>query len=87
MACEPSTEAATAFTTYDDGGVPYENSIASDEDLDKLDWGRFPSFGPHSEEEAIVRARQAEKDLKDPSKWTSSKDFNLQLYEEFPWLR
>ncbi len=29
----------------------------------------------------------AERDLKDPSKWTSSEEFTKQLYEEFPWLR
>ena len=46
-----------------------DEDIAFDEDLDKLDWDRFPSFGPFSEEEAIARIEKAEKDLSDPSKW------------------
>lgn len=55
--------------------------------IDDLVWDKFPSLGPFSEEEAIARIEQAEKDLKDPSKWVSSEDFDRQLYEEFPWLR
>ena len=55
--------------------------------IDDLDWDKFPSLGPFSEEEAIARIEQAEKDLKDPSKWVSSEDFDRQLYEGFPWLR
>ena len=34
-----------------------------------------------------VTIEKAERDLKDPSKWTSSEEFTKQLYEEFPWLR
>ena len=64
-----------------------DNDIASDEELDKLDWNRFPSFGPFSEEEAKARIEEAEKDLGDPSMWISSEEMNRQLYEEFPWLK
>lgn len=64
-----------------------DDDIAADEDLDKLDWDRFPSFGPFSEEEAIARIEEAEKDLSDPSKWITSEQMWQQLYEEFPWLK
>lgn len=64
-----------------------DDEIASDEDLDKLDWDRFPSFGSFSEEEAIARIEEAEKDLSDPSKWITSEQMWQQLYEEFPWLK
>jgi len=64
-----------------------DDDIAADEELDKLDWDRFPSFGPFSEEEAIARIEEAEKDLSDPSKWITSEQMWQQLYEEFPWLK
>ena len=87
MACEPAAGAVAAFTTYDGGDVSYDDDVASDEDLDKLDWDRFPSLGPFSEEEAIARIEEAEKDLDDPSKWVSAEEFDRQLCAEFPWLR
>ena len=87
MVSEPAAGAVTAFTTYDGGDVSCDDDVASDEDLDKLDWDRFPSFGPFSEEEAIARIEEAEKDLDDPSKWVSAEEFDRQLYAEFPWLR
>ena len=61
-----------------------DDDIASDEELDKLDWNRFPSFGPFSEEEVKARIEEAEKDQGDPSMWISSEEMNRQLYEEFP---
>ena len=64
-----------------------DDDIASDEELDKLDWNRFPSFGPFSEEEVKARIEEAEKDQGDPSMWISSEEMNRQLYEEFPWLK
>ena len=87
MVSESAVGAVAAFTTYDGGDVSYDDDVASDEDLDKLDWDRFPSFGPFSEEEAIARIEEAEKDLDDPSKWVSAEEFDRQLYAEFPWLR
>ncbi len=64
-----------------------DDDIASDDELDDIDWDRLPSLGPFSEEEAISRIEQAEKDLSDPSMWISSEEMNRQLYEEFPWLK
>ena len=75
MVSEPvGTAVATETCLVDDAG-------------EDLDWDKFPSLGPFSEEEAIARIEQAEKDLKDPSKWVSSEDFDRQLYEEFPQNR
>ena len=52
-----------------------------------VDWDRFPSFGSFSEEEAIARIEEAERDLNDSSKWISSEQMWERLYERFPWLR
>ena len=84
-ASEPSAASMVDVATYD--GMPYDDDIASDEELDNLDWSKFPSFGPFSEEEAIARIEEAEKDLEDPSKWIPSEDAWKYLYEKYPWLR
>lgn len=64
------------------------DGITDDHDwIDDLDWDRFPSYGPFSEEEAIARIEEAERDLKDPSKWITAEEFDRQLYERFPWLK
>ena len=84
-ASEPSAASMADAATYD--GMSYDDDIASDEELDNLDWSKFPSFGPFSEEEAIARIEEAEKDLDDPSKWISSEDAWKYLYEKHPWLR
>ena len=55
--------------------------------IDDLDWDKFPSFGPFSDEEAIARIEEAEADLKDPSKWITAEEMDRRLYERFPWLR
>ena len=81
MCCEPAAEAVGTVPTSVNGVTKVHDWI------DDLDWDRFPSYGPFSEEEAIARIEKAERDLKDPSKWTSSEKFTKQLYEEFPWLR
>ena len=81
MCCEPAAEAVGTVPTSVNGVTKVHDWI------DDLDWDRFPSYGPFSEEEAIARIEKAERDLKDPSKWTSSEEFTKQLYEEFPWLR
>lgn len=60
-----------------------DDDIASDEELDKLDWNRFPSFGPFSEEEAKARIEEAEKDLGDPSMWISSEEMNSNYMKNF----
>lgn len=63
--------------------------VLSDGDdwVDDLDWSRFPSLGPFSEEEAIARIEEAERELDDPSKWVSSEDAWTHLYQKYPWLR
>lgn len=63
------------------------DTIVADDEIENLDWDKFPSFGPFSDEEAIARIEQAEKDLGDPSKWISSEEVTRRLYEKFPWLR
>lgn len=55
--------------------------------IDDLDWDKFPSFGPFTDEEAIARIEEAERDLKDPSKWVTAEEMDRRLYERFPWLR
>ena len=61
--------------------------VAPDHDwIDDLDWDKFPSFGPFSDEEAIARIEQAEKDLKDPSKWITIDDLDAELKKLHPWL-
>lgn len=55
--------------------------------IDDLDWDRLPSYGPFSEEEAIARIEEAEKELDDPSKWISSEEMWEGLYKKYPWLR
>jgi hypothetical protein len=65
-----------------------DEDIASDEDLDKLDWDRFPSFDPFSEEESIARIdRFEERQAKGDVKWYTSEEVDKMLYEEFPWLK
>ena len=81
MVCEPVGTAIATETQSAD-------TITEDHDwIDDLDWDRFTSFGPFSEEEAIARIEEAEKDMKDPSKWITAEEFDRQLYEEFPWLK
>lgn len=80
--CEPIVEAAIDYSRSVDGITQVHDWI------DDLDWDRFPSMGPFSDEEAIARIDRFEERLeKGEVNWTSSEDFNKQLYEEFPWLR
>jgi hypothetical protein len=80
--CEPIAEAAIDYSRSVDGITQVHDWI------DDLDWDRFPSMGPFSDEEAIARIDRFEERLeKGEVNWTSSEDFNKQLYEEFPWLR
>lgn len=64
-----------------------EGTVGVHDWIDDLDWSRFPSYGPFSEEEAIARIKEAEKDLDDPSKWITAEELDRQLYAKFPWLR
>ena len=82
MACEPVAVSIATEPQSADGVTEVHDWI------DDLDWDRFPSLGPFSEEEAIARIDQFEKKLEAGKvKWTSSEEFTRQLYEEFPWLR
>ena len=48
----------------------------------------FPIIGPSSEAEAIESINKFEEKLKNGQvHWTSSEEFDKQLFEEFPWLR
>ena len=56
--------------------------------IDDLDWDKFPSFGPFSDEEAIARIDKFEERLrKGEVKWTSSEQVWEELYSKYPWLR
>ena len=56
--------------------------------IDDLDWDRFPSQGPFSEEEAIARIDQFEEELaKGQVKWIPSEQVWERLYNKYPWLR
>lgn len=80
MACE--SPATVAVETRPTDGITEGHDW-----IDDLDWDRFPSLGPFSEEEAIARIEEAERDLNDPSKWISSEQMWERLYNRFPWLR
>ncbi len=79
MVCEPVAEVANVATSSANGVTEVHDWI------DDLDWDRFPSLGPFSEEEAIARIDRFEERLaKGEVKWTSAEDFDKELYEEFP---
>ncbi len=80
MVSEPTSGLAVAFTTYDDGST-------SDEESEKLDWDRFPSYGPFSEEEAIARIDEFEGHLaKGEVEWIKIDDLHAKLKKLHPWL-
>ena len=81
MACEPVAVSIATEPQSADGVTEVHDWI------DDLDWDRFPSLGPFSEEEAIARIEEAERELNDPSKWISSEQMWERLYNRFPWLR
>ena len=62
--------------------------ITDDDWIDDLDWDKFPSFGPFSDEEAIARIDKFEERLrKGEVKWISSEQMWEELYSKYPWLR
>ena len=82
MACEPATAAASVASNSVDGRTAVHDWI------DDLDWGKYPIIGPSSEKEAIESIDKFEEDLRNGQvHWTSSEEFDRQLFEEFPWLR
>lgn len=58
-----------------------------DQEID-MNEKRYPIAGPSSEAEAIESINKFEENLKNGQvHWTSSEEFDKQLFEEFPWLR
>ena len=82
MACEPAPAAASVASTSVDGVTAVHDWI------DDMDWNKYPIVGPSSEAEAIESINKFEENLKNGLvHWTSSEEFDKQLFEEFPWLR
>lgn len=81
-ACEPIVEAASVTARSNDGVTTV------DDEIEHLDWDRFPSFGPFSDEEAIARIDEFESELeKGQVEWISSEQVWGMLYQKYPWLR
>ena len=82
MACEPATAAASVASNSVDGITAVHDWI------DDLNWEKYPIIGPSSEKEAIESIDKFEENLRNGQvHWTSSEEFDRQLFEEFPWLR
>ena len=82
MVCEPAAVAVTTESKSVDGVTTVHDWI------DDLDWDKFPSFGPFSDEEAIARIDKFEEDLAAGKvKWISSEQAWEQLYKKHPWLK
>ncbi len=82
MACEPVAVSIATEPQSADGVTEVHDWI------DDLDWDRFPSLGPFSEEEAIARIDDfEERERNGQVKWYSSEEVDKELYERFPWLR
>lgn len=81
MACEPAAELATSVHISADGVTKVHDWT------DDLDWDRFPSYGPFSEEEAIARIDEFEEELaKGKVKWIRVDDLHAELKKYHPWL-
>ena len=82
MVCEPIAEAAVDYQ-HATGGVTTVHDW-----IDDLDWDKFPSMGPFTDEEAIARIDRFEERLaKGEVKWVTSEEVTRHLYEKFPWLK
>lgn len=82
MACEPVAVSIATESKSADGITEVHDWI------DDLDWDRFPSLGPFSEEEAIARIDDfEERERNGQVKWYSSEEVDKELFERFPWLR
>jgi hypothetical protein len=84
MCCEPIADAvvdtSVRTTKLADGSTLVHDWI------DDLDWDRFPSYGPFSEEEAIARIQKAKDNLKNPTKRIRIDDLHAELKKLHPWL-
>ena len=81
MCCEPVAEVSSSTPRSVNGTTAVHDWI------DDLDWDKFPSYGPFSDEEAIARIKEAERDMKESNKWITAEELDKRLYERFPWLR
>ena len=82
MACEPVAVSIATESKSADGITEVHDWI------DDLDWNRFPSLGPFSEEEAIARIDDfEERERNGQVKWYSSEEAWAKLHNRFPWLR
>lgn len=81
MACEPAAVAVATESKSVDGVTTVHDWI------DDLDWDKFPSFGPFSDEEAIARIDKFEEDLAAGKvKWIRIDDIRAELKKRHPWL-
>lgn len=81
MACEPVSAVEVGTTKTADGVTIVHDWI------DDLDWNRFPSHGPFSEEEAIARIDEFEEELANGQvSWIRIDDVHSALKKRHPWL-
>ena len=81
MVNEPMAEAVVASPQTEDGVTTVHDWI------NNLDWDKFPSYGPSSEEEAIARIDKFEEELaKGEVKWIRIDDIHAELKKRHPWL-
>lgn len=67
--------------------VAAETCLVDDIDED-INWDKFPSKGPFSEEEAIARIDKFEEELaKGEVKWMRIDDIHAELKKLHPWLQ
>ena len=77
MACEPTAAAASVASNSVDGITAVHDRI------DDLNWEKYPIIGPSSEKEAIESIDKFEENLRNGQvHWTSSEEFDRQLFEE-----
>ena len=78
---EPVAEPIVASPQTEEGVTTVHDCI------DDLDWEKFPSLGPFSEEEAIARIDKFEEELaKGEVKWIRIDDIHAELKKRHPWL-
>ena len=79
IACEPAASGASvASTSADDISAVHDW-------IDDMDWDKYPIIGPSSKAEAIESIDKFEENLKNGQvHWTSSEEFDRQLFEELP---
>ena len=76
--CKVSEPVAAVNTEYSGGITDVHDEI------DDLDWDRYPIFGPKTAEEAIARVDQAWEDRNNPSKWVRIDDLHAELKKRHP---